>query len=530
MNKTRILDLLLVLFAITWIFIIGVDYVNKHPWYPLSIEYFKYPKLALFVGTFSALISLSYNKVGFLKRILSTGPAIFFLFLTFLLAIGLGFGKYALGAEPSVAEIGNFLMINLRSLLFLLGISVSAHQYGSLFKFKILDHPIYRVAIGLIIIGLLLFGIAALRFLNPIGILIVLLLPLVLGYKSLITTAKGLTIKSWDLKGLNVFGGICLSLLTFYIALNFAYDQAPFPIGFDTRNFYMNISQQLAQNEGLIYGYRPYNWALIISMGFSLFESSPVPLSISLYGYILALFAMFHLGTRGFKVSPNKVLFAMLLFTVTPAVTNQLFIELKTDMGLFFFQLVAIALFLRYVGSKTFISFISKDPEAVFTKKSLYGPMVLLGLMVGFGLGIKMTNMFLLFSMIICLFWILNENYLLTAAVILLTMALFILVRLDDLSGVRNYHLGLDKLFLVLAGVGVLMLGFSFFKLGRKLVPTVMLVAVMGVSSILPLSPWLVKNFNETRSLNPKNLLNGATPGPGLNFDVVNRNYINSKG
>lgn len=529
--KTRIFDWLLVLFGALWIFVIGVDYINKHPNYLVSFEHFKFTKLTLFVLSLSALLSLLQIKVPKLRRVISTGPFQVSVFLVFLIAIGLSYGKYAFKPEPSVAEIMSYVAMNARSLFFLIAISVSAYCYGVLLPFRILDHPIYRVAFGLLMLTMLLFTVAAFKFLNPISIIIILLASLLLSYKKIIQTAKGIFVKEWNIEGLNFFGGMCLSMLMFYIAVNFAYDQAPFPIGFDTRNFYMNISQQLAQNEGLIYGYRPYNWELVIAMGLSVFKSAAVSLSISLYGYILACYAMFHLGAKGFKLSSNKVLFGILAFTSAPAITNQLYIELKADMGLLFFQLVTISLFLKYVGTEGFKSLVRHDNLFSENKKrTTYGPVALIGLLIGFGLGIKMTNMFLLFSMVICLFWLINEDFVLTSAIVCLTMGLFLLVRLDDLSGVRNYHLGLDTLLVVLLGIGVALMAFSFFKHRKKLISSMMLVIVMGCFSIIPLSPWLVKNYNETRSLNPKNLLNGANPGPGLNFHVVHQNYVNSKG
>ena len=529
MNRNKLLEIGLVLFAISWIFIIGVDYLNKHPWYQISIEYFRFPKLVSFLGIFSFTMALGYRYVSIFKRIAATGPGLFSLFIIFLVALGLSYSKYALGSDPTISELWSYLSMNLKSLFFLIVLSTSAYLYGSLFNIRILTHPIYKVAFGLIIICLLLFAIAALMMLNPIGISIVLFLPMVISYKNVVPAAKGLLIKKWSLGDLNFVGVISLCLLVFYMALNFAYDQAPFPVGFDTRNFYMNISKQLAFNEGLIYGYRPYNWSLMISLGFALFKSTPVAISISIYGYMLALFAMFHLGTKRLGLSANKVIFGMLFFTVTPAISNQLFIELKTDMALLFIQLVTISLFLKFIDTPSFKAIRNKKSLVTLDKKKVLGPVALIGFLIGFGLGIKMTNMFLLFSIIICLFWILNDDFLVTAAIILMTLGLFVLVRLDDLSGVRSYHLGLNQLALILLISGGILMGYLLFRNFKSIIPTVVLVMTMGFFAILPLSPWLIKSYNETRSLSPSALLNGANPGPNINIHILDTNYKNSK-
>ena len=272
-----------------------------------------------------------------------------------------------------------------------------------------------------------------------------------------------------------------------------------------------------------IYGFRPYNWSLLISTGYVLFESNPVALSISFYGYILSLFAMYHLGSKTLKLNPNIILFVMLLFTVSPAITNQLHIELKTDLGLLFFQLMTLSLFLQYISKH------SDEENAKVLFLNFNSKLLFIGALVGFGLGIKMTNLFLLFALIICLFWIKSKSIISTLGVVSLTMALFILVRLDDLSGVRIYHLGLNYLMGACAILGVLLLGRGLLNDRVAIVNSVKNVFVIGMVAGLVLLPWLVKNYNETKSLHPQVLLNGATMGPDINFQLLHRNYINSQ-
>lgn len=530
MSRNKIPEIGLVLFSILWIFIIGIDYLNKHPWYEISIQYFKFPRLVTFVLIFSVVLTLSYRFVPILKRAICTGPGLFFLSLVFLVALGVSFGKYGIGREPSTSELASYVLMSLKSMFFLIALSISAYLYGSIFNLKILAHPIYKVAVGLILICLLLFGMAALSQFTIGGTLIVLFLPLLLSYKRIIPATKGLLIKEWTFKDLNLVGALCIHFLIFYTALNFAYVQAPFPIGFDARNFYMNISQQLALSEGLIYGYRPYNWSLLIAMGFVLFDDAPVALSISLYGYLLTLFAMYQLGTQRLRLGTNKVLFGMLFFTVTPAVSNQLFIELKTDMALLFFQLIAISLFLKYINTASFKAVLDqKVGIKSIDKNKFLGPVAVLGIIVGFGMGIKLTNMFMLFSLIICFFWIMNESFVLTTAVINLTLGLFVLVGLDNISGIRDYHLGLDYLTGVFFLSGFSLLGYALYKDFKSIAPTLVIVITMGLFSTMSLFPWVLKNYSETRSLNPSVLLNGGTPGPDLNIYILNQNYLNSK-
>ena len=339
---------------------------------------------------------------------------------------------------------------------------------------------------------------------------------------------KGMLVKDWSINGLNIVGLFCISILILYLAMNFTYNQSPFPIGFDSRNFYMNISKQVALKEGLIYGFRPYNWAILMSMGFVIFKSTAVGLSLSFYGYILSLFAIFHLGARRLKINPNHVLLAMLVLTASPAITNQLYVELKTDFGLLFFQILTVSFFLSFVSSDRCKAYMRSTQIEKAKLKALSPYLIILGLFVGFGLGIKMTNMFLLFSIIICLFWLFNDDKILTSGVILLTLALFMIVRLDDLSGVRLYHLGLNSILMVLLGSGVVAMGYSLYRNRNAVFKPFVLVCCIGLISMTTMSPWLIKNFNETRSLSPKTLLNGAPAGPDININTLHNNYINS--
>ena len=140
-----------------------------------------------------------------------------------------------------------------------------------------------------------------------------------------------------------------------------------------------------------------------------------------------------------------------------------------------------------------------------------------------------MTNLFLLFALIICLFWIRSKSIITTLGVISMTMALFILVRLDDLSGVRTYHLGLNYLMIACSILGVLLLVYGLMRDRAAILNAMKNVVVMGMMAGLVLLPWLVKNYNETKSLHPQVLLNGATMGPKINLQTLHRNYINSK-
>ena len=476
-----------------------------------------------FVSLFSLGLALAQSYFARFRRWLFTGLGLFSLILIFSIVLALSFQKYSMAGSLDGGQLANYLKTTFTSLGYLVLITLSFFFYGNLLPQRFSSKsPLLKIALGLIFFVLLLFGISAIWLLNKYSIVALIILPFLISYKTTLKDLNNAMFKTADLK-LSAVGTFIGSILVFYVVLNFVYVQAPFPIGFDSRNFYMNIANQVAHHNGLIYGFRPYNWALLISTGYVMFESSPVPLSISFFGYILSLFAMFHLGVKVLKLNPNIILFVMLLFTVSPAITNQLHLELKTDFGLLFFQLMTLSLFLKYISKK------STEDNTKILSFSFNSNWVLMGALVGFGLGIKMTNLFLLFALIICLFWIKSKSIATTLGVVSLTMALFILVRLDDLSGVRIYHLGLNYVVIACGLLGLILLIKGLIADRAAIVHSIKSVVVLGMMAGLVLLPWLVKNYNETKSLHPQVLLNGATMGPEINMQILHRNYMNSK-
>lgn len=532
MLKGRIVNTTLILFALCWLTVIGLDYLNKHEFYYRSFKYFRFPNLFLFLASFITILSvlaLKYNKV---KGLIVSGLGLLSLWLLFTIVLGMSFSKYSLSPSLEANTILSYVSTVGSSLGYLLLLSLGAYMYGNLFPNTFLDNAILKIAIGLIVISCLFFALSAVWWLKPLPIIVVLIFPVLLNIRSIPSFLKQVTVQPYIIHKLSLFGLFSLLSLGFYLCLNFAYTQAPFPVGFDTRNLYMNISKQVAESQGLIFGYRPHYWELMMSTGFVIFKSSPVPLSISFYGYLLSIFAMFHLGVKSLKIDPNKVLFCILLFTVAPAISNQLYIELKTDFALLFYQLTAAIVFFSIFNHLVE----SKETSAInFSKtfklsKSLIQMFGLLGVLIGFGLGIKMTNMFLLFTLVIALFWLIVDNLLATFSVVLLTMALFILVSLDDLSGVRIYHLGLNYTLIGCGLLGTLLFIWSLFKNRSQMLACIKMLSITGFFAMVTLSPWLIKNYNETKSLHPKTLLNGATAEPNINIQTLQRNYRNNGG
>ena len=140
-----------------------------------------------------------------------------------------------------------------------------------------------------------------------------------------------------------------------------------------------------------------------------------------------------------------------------------------------------------------------------------------------------MTNMFLVFAIIIGMFSM-SKRPTMLAGVLALALALFLMAKLDDLTGLRKYHLSVNYVILGLTVIGSMLLAISFARSRVPLLRTIRFSIIMGCFALIPLLPWMIKNHIETESFNPVKLLNGAQSGPEWNIRQIDRNYRQSKG
>ena len=523
------LDLILLIFSIIWVVIVGLDYINKHPLYEFSYLYFRFYRLTLFFLGFSSLVAFFSKKSTAFRKYYFTGVGLAVTLIIFLSSLAISFSAYVADVDFGLGHLVNFLWGNIKSLLFLAALSLSAYCYGDILKIRFIKHPIYKIALGLIVIVNLILFVASIKYYNFYSALCILILPVVINFRQLPQLFYAITFRPVKEIPSGYLGIISLLGVMFFLCINFAHTHSPFPVGFDSRNFYMNVARQVSLKEGLIFGHRPYNWSLIISLGYSIFKSSAIAVSISFYGFILSCFAIYQLGKKALGIKNDYVLFVLLLITITPAISNQLYIELKTDMGLLFYQTISILYLIKLFKSKGFNKFLKMDSVVKFRMKGNLLKVCLLGLFLGFGLSIKMTNMFLVFAIVVCIYWLFSESNKVILSVVSLTSLVFIIAGLDNLTGLNEYHLGMTTLKVVLVLIFLITLILVLLR-GRKVQAlNATIVAIwLGVFSIVPLSPWIIKNYSDTKSLNPAVLLNGAFVGPDINLNTIDQNYRKS--
>jgi len=520
---------LIIAFSFLWIILVLLEYVNKHPIHVFSFQYFKLYGLA---GTIAVLTAGAYLLDKFVLR-----PREINLYrggILFGLASIIGYASLYLfitkldnsGTVSTIIPLLN----SWASFAAVMVLLVSVHSLGELIRSKLLKYQISEssfrmldIALGFTILTGLMFALGIFGFLNAIVLAILVLLPIGINYKVSFNFVKTLfydpIADSKTVSGLSMVLGI---FLISYFAFNIIYTQAPFPPGFDSRNYYLNISQLISQNNGLVEGFQPYNWSLLLSYGFVIFKSAPISFGVSTLSLVLAMFAVHEIMTNYFKLSNQDSLLVVAAFAMTPAVCNQLFVEIKIDFGLLFFQLVSIILLLNLFNKKSFKNL------AFAESKNTTILLVLLGVFTGFALGIKLTHLYLVFG-IAGLIWFLNGRMKGFFGIFALSMFFIFFTKFDDISGLSQYHLGKDtyKWALLIIGLGFLGMFFKENKKGFMLAMKNSLI--YGLVTAFTFAPWMVKNMSDSNGKPSVNkILMGNNPGPNITLKKVDYNLRKS--
>lgn len=510
-------DWIFLIFSVLWVGIVMLDYLNKQVVYIPSITYFKYFNLFAFFGLFGLLLSCYYLRIGFfekLKKLPVNGLFVFILIMICVVAITVSYNKY----WKAPLDYTNYLHLigkgafTFGSSLFLV---TAAFSMGNLLRTKLLSHKDLNFTFGLVDIAL---GFAVysylLFFLGSIGVLVqfvvlgVLLLMCLLNYEAAsIFLKKVLWQPIKKPEDLNIWGGLIAFFIVVYITMNYMYTQAPYPLGFDARNYYVNIPKLIGEAGALIEGFQPYAWSLVMSTGYVAFKSPEVTLFISALGGLLSLFAIYHFSHRYIKISSNYSFLIVLLYLLTPTVTNHFIIEFKVDLSLLFFQ-VTVLNFLMW-----WLFYSRTNRMTLLDDKEDMKIIILFGILLGFCLSIKVLSVFLIFGLSVGLWWF-SKDIWGAFGISTISIGLILISGLDGLSGLREYHLSPTWTGIVLALVGSMCMIYSFVRQRISFIRNIKILSILGFVSLLTFSPWVYKNYAFTKSTSIINLVMGSKPKP----------------
>lgn len=530
MTRQKIWDIILVIFSVYWTVFFLLDYWDKHPNHVLAFQYFRYTKLCTFLVLFGA--GLSYLVTRFRTGLISkfyNGITVYLLGIVIVGSIIFAFNKHA---QYDLTINNYFFLIFRLSKTFILcyAIILACYSIGNLLLNKmfkgILTHQnfCYDFSLGVILFTLILFLLGALSILSFYFILILVILFILSNIKNSLRFVKSTFIKPLKTKNQKFIGLFCLYITYCFLLLNFIAIDIPFPVGFDSRTLYINIANQLENTGSLIKGFPPYNWSLFISSGKVLSGEIETTLSLSFFSGILSLIALFHLSTKYFKLTYTYSSILILIICTLPAFANQLFVELKTDLGLLFFQIIGLGIFMELSICKT------KNCDSIRRISIENLLLIFLGLTIGFGFGIKALNLLFIFAICIAI-WTLKAPLLSSLGYLILMFAFVIFFKLNTISGLDKYHLGNDVARWIYLLLGLVIVCLNFYKYKSQSLQFLRQVFLLAGISFFVLSPWLVKNYSETKSLSPIKLIQGGPSGPDNSklFEVFSKKINESK-
>ncbi len=530
-SKLTLQDWIFTIFSVLWITIIVTDYLNKQVTYVPSITHFKYTKLFSFLILLGAFLSAYYNRMGFLSKwrtIPINGIFIYALIQLVIWLVTLSYNKY----WKAPLDYTNYLHLAGKA-IFTLGctllLTVAMYSVGNLIRQKLvpsdsnkLTFKLVDISLGFVVYTSVMMLLGAFDLLDQFILLGVITLMGLLNYKASATFIKEtLWTPIQRPKDLNFWGGFLAFMILVYITLNYFYTQAPYPLGFDARNYYVNISKLISEAGGLVAGYQPYAWGLVMSTGYIAFKSPEITMFLSVFGGILSLFAIYDFCKNYIKTSSNLSLVVVLLYLLTPTVTNQFIIEFKIDLALVFFQITILNFLLWWLFE---IKSNTEIKQSLIESKSDITVLCLLGILLGYCLSIKVLSVFLIFGIFVALWWF-SKDILGVMGLTSLTLGLVIVAKLDEQSGLRSYHLSPDITSYVLLFVGAVLMIFSFLKNKSNFLSYSKALVLCGSLILLTFSPWIYKNYTFTKSTSLVNLIMGDKPRPKMTPTSISKNY-----
>ena len=513
-------------FSLSWVVIIMLDYFNKQVIYWPSISHFKYLGLFTFLGLLGLTATASFMRLGpFHKwpKLPVNGLTVFVLILITILSVTYAYNRY----WQAPLDYTNYLHL-IGKAFFTWGaallLCLACYGPGRIMRKKILpmstDTLTFRLtdlALGFFIYTLALMCMGSLGLLDQITVGLLLGIGVFVGLKSNLTLLKAILWtplkRSSDLKW---WGALVFYFMIIYITINYFYTQAPYPLGFDARNYYVNIPKLINESGALVEGFQPYAWSLVMSTGYLAFSSPEVTMFISVLGGLIALIAIYDFSKNHLSLDVNWSLAVCFLFLLTPTVTNHFMIEFKIDLALVFFQMTIISLIMTFLKDQS-------QSGLAGTRQYHMAFFALLGILLGYSLSIKVLSIFLIIGILVGL-WAFFESALGAIGIAAIMYGLIILLKLDTLSGLRAYHLSPSLSGGILTVCGIVAFGYACIKDRVKAMQIIQYLFVLGFATILAFSPWMYKNYAYKKSMSLTTLIMGEKPQAEVKLRRAPRN------
>ena len=513
------------IFSILWALFLLLDYASASDYLTSAFSFFEYNSMLVTIAVIATGLVWLFGKKpkqGWNLSINHYRNIYTYLGLLLLMMIIMGF--YLSVSGLTLGKGGSVIIFLFKTIGFHLAVlPVVAASFGAghfLFRFISLQLSesvawLIKLTIGFAVLTMLLFLLGAMKLMYAWTIFPLLGLMIWPGAKELMRLSKDHLFKTTKPFELHAAAIIPFVFTLLVLALNLCFITRPFPIGFDDLNLYMNIPKLMAGYHGLTQGGDAYNWSVVMSLGFILYDKTVVATLLSVLPGILSLIVVYRIA-RISGVSREWSLLACSVFYTLPNIIWQSRNDAKVDLALMFVTLCAVLLLMDYYfGNRK-----REEKISLFGKQvpSLWVVWSLAGIMLGFAFGIKYTSVMCIFGFLVYLFYVTAGKWA-AAGMFFLNFAI--------IFGLRLTRFGAFEAESPLLGIFPLVLAAGCFAMAvrgnvSQLMKSAVLSAVFGISVGITFIPWAVKNISENGSVSFSHILTGKSPAPVLYPEMNN--------
>jgi hypothetical protein len=533
-------------FATLWVLFIALDYFFHSHYFAKAVSHFQYWDLLIVLVLVSAGLIYVQRKNQFPdNRFEIRGQNGVMLYLYLLLFQVLIFVFYSLKVELFTGDIVNgilhFLLFALATQAGLFLIVLSAFAYGTIaqrfFQFPLSKNSKYfgLMGLGFAFLTFFLFIAGYFHFLNPIVAGIIVFVPLVIGFRQSLDFIRQTLVKKSKPIQVHPLALLGIMVILVFVAMNLTAMMRPMPMGFDSMNLYMNTPNLIGQYEGLTRGGQAYNWSIVMSLGFVLFDSTSFALSLSIFPGILSILVLYKIARLYLNVGSS--LLSSALFYTIPVMVWQSTFEAKIDLALLFFSLTALLVFLDSPKSEecntvSIRGIIIKRLQGFIPDYKLW---IFIGILLGFAFGIKYTAFFVIIGFGVLAFYrnmgkwgAITGYFMAFAFVIGLSLYKFSTVELSNWSwpfvSTISMIIGLSIFFITSRHQS------GLFR--KSILTTILMMVFAGIAFF----PWASKHLKENRKISVASMMTGKGKlpqiGPGytsFRHRGVSWNILNEK-
>jgi len=509
------------LFSILWALYLFLDYINHSQFLIRAFQYFEYTGLIvtmLILGSGFLFLFTKGNRWSIEPEIKNFRGIYHYLFVLLTMVLIVFFYLNIVNVKLRAGS-GAFTFL-FRTLGFHLELGLilfSSMCIGSYILDLLKLHTekvssaLIGIALGLFILTLCMFILGSLGLLNAYTVFPLLILFVIPYRKKALPLLRDLLIKKSEKFKIHILAILSYIFLLILVSINLISVTRSFPIGYDGLNLYMNIAKLIAGYEGLVSGGDAYNWSLLMSLGFILYDNTVVAILISIVPGILSIIAIYKICTH-LNLNRNWSLFSCVVYYSFPVTVWMSRNDEKTDLALLFITLCALLLLL--VKSSTESTKKNTGSDLNLLKLTSDSTIWLIcGILVGFSFGIKYLAMLNVFALLVLLFYSKAGKFA-ASAIFFLNFAVIYALDLTRFAAFKS-----DSLFLRFSVpflIGLIFLVVAFIKNRTELFTAFKRAFIFLFAAGITFVPWAIKHVVENKKLSADSILTGKSALPAL--------------